>query len=127
MGAAAHSPKTSTTTHDYLGPDTIANVFTIELTAIKLATGIFNNQNHDITNCSIYSDSQAALKALDKPVRESGEYILAEIIADIEGIKRRRQMDLTMDWIPSDKGRPGNEKADIRRKESSIRKGKVSN
>jgi hypothetical protein len=71
IGAAAYLPKTSVTTYEYLGPDTIANVFTAELTAIKLATAIFDNQNDcSRTSCSIYADSQAALKALDKPRRQ---------------------------------------------------------
>jgi ribonuclease HI len=113
IGAAAYSPKTSTTTYEYLSPDTTANVFTAELTAIKLATAIFDNlANSSRTSCSIYADSQAALKALDKPGRQSGQYIIAEIIADIENIKRRKQMDLEMGWIPSHEGIPGNEKAD---------------
>jgi hypothetical protein len=45
IGAAAYSPKTSTTTYEYLALDTTANVFTAELTAIKLATAIFDDQD----------------------------------------------------------------------------------
>jgi ribonuclease HI len=121
VGAAAYSPKTSTTTYEYLALDTTANVFTAELTAIKLATAIFDDQDHsNFTACSIYADSQAALKALNKPGRQSGQYILAEIIANIENIKRRNQMDLTMGWIPSHQEIPGNKKAEVDAKKAAL-------
>jgi ribonuclease HI len=123
IGAAAYAPKTSATTYEYLGPNTTANVFTAELTGIKLATAIFDDQDpSNFTACSIYVDSQAALKALNKPGRQSGQYIIAEIIADIENIKRRKQMDLTMGWIPSHEGIPGNEKVDVEAKKAALGK-----
>jgi hypothetical protein len=64
VGAAAYALKTQTERHQYLGSDKMANVFTAELLAIKVAIGILGEHAH--FQCSIYADSQAAIKALDK-------------------------------------------------------------
>ena len=122
IGAAAYSPQTSTAIQEYLGPDTTANVFTAELTAIKLATEIINSQNHENLRCNIYADSQAALKALNKPGRQSGQSIIAEIIGNTKNIKRSRPMDLTLTWIPGHVGIPGNERADAEAKKAALSK-----
>jgi ribonuclease HI len=122
IGAAAYAPKIQAANHQYLGLDTTANVFTAELIAIKLAIGILDEKIHSPPNCSIYADSQADIKALEKPFRQSGQYILVKILAAIEDVKCRKSTDLLLDWVPGHRGIPGNEKADEEAKKAALQK-----
>jgi hypothetical protein len=57
IGAAAYAPKPQAVKHQYLGPDTTANVFTAELIAVKLAIGTLGEEEQPPSNCTIYADS----------------------------------------------------------------------
>src|SRR5947207_3362309 len=119
VGSAAYSPSTSMTMHHYLGTGKHANVFAAELIAIKLAMTIFDTHpNHDAL--TTYADSQSALRALCAPRRQSGQYILAEVLAAMEEIKRARPTStLQLEWVPSHMGIQGNETADTEAKQAA--------
>ena len=74
VGAAAHSPTMNTTIHQHLGSEKHYNVFIGEVTAVQLAVEMLRD-DHEFRTCYIYSDSQAAIKAVDKPQRQSGQEI----------------------------------------------------
>ena len=72
IGAAAYNSVTNEASHQHLGSETQFNVYTAELTAVQLA--IKQLRNHcEYRTCRIYIDSQAAIKAIDRPRRQSGQ------------------------------------------------------
>src|ERR1700738_2875370 len=66
IGAAAYCLTTTNVQGQYLGKQSHYNVYAAELTAIHLALKMVDDVPQ-YTECMIYSDSQAAIKALSKP------------------------------------------------------------
>ena len=67
VSAAAYSPSLSQTNHQYLGTESQYKVFAGELVAMQLAIETLWNDGHKYYVCQIYSDSQAAIKAINRP------------------------------------------------------------
>ena len=80
IGAAIYSPTKCTTRHQYLGLESTHNIFAAELTAINMAITLVNENTEQYTNAIIYVDSQAAITAINKLRRQSGQEIIYEIL-----------------------------------------------
>ena len=73
------------TSHQYLGNETQFNVYTAELTALHLAIKQLRNHGEYQTG-RIYSDSQASVKAIDHPRKQSGQTIIKDILDSIDEV-----------------------------------------
>ena len=113
VGAAAHT--SIQTRHQHLGSDTQFNVFTGEVTAISLATDIAQQQKAQ--SCHIYTDSQAAIKAITNPQRQSGQAIIKTTLDKIDRLTSTTQ--LVIHWIPGHQQIEGNEQADTEAKKAA--------
>jgi RNase H-like protein len=68
----------------------------------------------------IYSDSQAAIKAIAKPRRQSGQAIIKAILDSIDrAIQESPQLRITVAWIPGHQDIEGNEIADTEAKKAA--------
>jgi len=124
IGAAAYTPTITRTDYQHLGDESRYNVFGAELTAISLATGMVDD-NPQYTRCIIYSDSQAAIKAIIKPGQQSGQSIIREILDRIEKLQQEREITFTLTWIPGHMEIDGNERVDMAAKEAAKGKGRI--
>ena len=85
VGAAAYSLELAKTKSQYLGSETQFNVYAAGVTAINMAVEIAKKANQSIKHCIIYADSQpAAIIATTKPVKQSGQSIIAEMLKSLE-------------------------------------------
>ena len=57
-------------------------MFTAEIKAVHLAVEMLKNDTH--TTCYICTDSQATIKAVDNPCRQSGQTIIKELLDSID-------------------------------------------
>jgi hypothetical protein len=64
-----------------------------------------------VETCNIFSDSQAAIKALRNPRKQSGQSIINDILDEIDRLLLTG-INLTIRWIPGHLDIEGNEKAD---------------
>ena len=87
IGAAAFNSATNESSHQHLGSETQFNVYTAELTALHLAVKQLWNHSHYWTH-RIYTDSQAAIKAIDHPRRQSGQTIIKDILESIDAVTK---------------------------------------
>jgi ribonuclease HI len=105
--------------HQHLGSETKYNVFTAELTALCLAAQMLQDSQEYLT-CHIYVDSQAGVRAIDKPQRQSGQAVIKEFHDRVEEImKERPTLQITIIWIPGHQDIAGNEQADEEAKRSA--------
>jgi ribonuclease HI len=120
IGAVVYSTTTNNAGHQYLGNETQFNVYTAELTAIHLATKLLWN-HVEYRTCRIYIDSQAAIRAIDHPRRQSGESIIRDILDSIDEITNEHP-DLRFEivWIPGHAEIEGNEMADAEAKKAAL-------
>ena len=114
IGAAAYS--STITAYRHLGTDQEYNVYTGELTAFLLALQILkqlrrSNTNNVIDECNIYSDSQATIKALMNPRKQSSQTIIKDILDEIDHLLLYG-MTFSISWIPGHQEIQGNKKAD---------------
>ncbi|KAF4248432.1 hypothetical protein CNMCM8980_005985 [Aspergillus fumigatiaffinis] len=101
----------------YIWEDTPeATVYAAELQGILLALIIILRRQ--IQHAIIFTDNQAALRALQNPGRQSGQYILETILLALERA-RQHKLIIRFRWIPSHRGIDGNEQADIAAKEAT--------
>jgi len=126
VGAAAYSPTLNTTSHQYLGEENSFNVFAAELTAIDLAMEMIKTSKTSHKKHIIFTDSQAATKAVFKPKRQSGQQIIQGILYKLETLALANpNLNLTIEWIPGHMDIPGNERADAEAKKAAKEKGKL--
>ena len=120
IGAAAYVLTTKETRHHHLGSQVQFNVYAAELSAIYIALkSLWNHQIH--STCRIYSDSQAALKAIDRPHRQSGQEIIRDTLDHIDEITNdHKHLQVEMVWIPGHSDIEGNEQADAEAKKAAI-------
>jgi len=124
IGAAAYSSTLTKSEHQYLGKDTSFNVYAAELTAVDLAIGIVKNSNPIYTECIMDADSQATIKAIIKPKRQSGQEIIQGILYRIESLLLQRpSLNITIKWIPGHMDIAGNELVDQEAKKAAKGKG----
>jgi ribonuclease HI len=105
--------------HQHLGTESSYNVFAAELTAIHLAIRMLENVPQ-YTKCIIYVDSQAAIKAITSPGRQSGQSIIRAILDNVEELRRQNlNISISMVWIPGHEDILGNELVDIEAKKAA--------
>ena len=74
--------------------------------------------NEDQYNrCAVYIDSQTAIKAIERPQRQSGQTIIKELLDCIdEIISKYTHPQIEIVWIPGHSEIQGNERADAEAK-----------
>ena len=113
IGAAMYSPTTRVTKGEYLGTEDTHNVYAAELTAIQMAVGLFEEKADEYTNAYVFTDNQSAIQAIDSPMRQSGQYIIKEILDTIDRIHEvKPTCTIHIEWVPGHKNVEGNERAD---------------
>jgi ribonuclease HI len=117
VGAAAYSHRGGTHETRYLGTDKESNVYAAELVAMNLALQIVMKAKQDPATryrpevTTIFSDSQAALKAIQNPGNRSGQHLVYGVRARVQGATRQG-IQVKFQWVPAHIGIEGNEKAD---------------
>lgn len=123
VGAAAVCPSRMVTQTHYLGSENTATVYGAELMGMSLAMQIVREHYTEWPEISrgvtVFSDSQAAIKALCRPRAVSGQSMLATVLKGIEWC-RQQGIRVAVHWIPAHEGVPGNEAADKAAKEAAI-------
>ncbi|EDN09159.1 predicted protein [Histoplasma mississippiense (nom. inval.)] len=109
VGAAALAPPIHTQELAYLGKETTATVYAAELLGILMGLNLILTS--DRRRAAIFTDNQAALRALQNPRRSSGQSILRRIIDALERV-RSQGLQVEFYWIPAHQGIEGNELAD---------------
>jgi len=97
--------------------------YTVEATVFELAANIAHSSPPIFTMCVIYTDSQAAIKGISKPNKQSGQGVLISAINKIESLVNTRNMRTEIKWIPGHKDIIGNETADKVMKRATKLKG----
>lgn len=92
-----------------------SSIFQAEVFAINECSRIICSSNTKNKTIFIFSDSQAALKALSSPVIRSK--LVQETVMSLSELARKNTVILH--WIPAHKGYDGNEKADILAKDGA--------
>ena len=119
VGAAAYNSTTNEVSHQHLGSEAQFNVYTAELTALHLAVKQLGNHRDCLTG-RIYTDSQAAAKAIDRPRRQSGQTIIKDILESIDELTLKyMHMYVEIIWIPGHAEIEGNECADTEAKRAA--------
>ncbi|KAI3053336.1 hypothetical protein CBS147353_11489 [Aspergillus niger] len=116
VGAAAVCPQYYETRSVYMGELSEATVYAAELQGILLAMVIILRRQ--IRRVVIFTDNQAALRVLQNPGRQSGQFILETILVAIEKA-RQHELTILFRWILSHRGIDGNEQADTEAKEAT--------
>lgn len=122
VDAAAVSPATKKAMQLYMGDETISTAFAAELQGIRLALDITLaewERGERRTKVTIYTDNQAAIRAVGDPVGRSGAYILGEIVDRVNRLQSQPGIQIEIRWIPLHTDIPGNEAADIAAKEAA--------
>jgi ribonuclease HI len=120
VGAAAYNSTTNATSHQHLGNNTQFNVYAAELTALHLASEQLQNLPSNSV-CRMYTDSQAALRAIDHPRRQSGQSIVKSLLDCIDNATDGEpHLRIEMVWIPGHSGIEGNERADAEAKRAAL-------
>ena len=115
VGAAAVQCNNLAIRKIFLGRIPEANVFLAELLAIDMA--LKTAQSYPERDVTIFSDSQAAIKAICGS-HTSAQQILNDILNGWEEL-RRRGARVAIRWIPAHQGIAGNELADKAAKEAT--------
>ena len=119
IGAAAYNSSMNEVNHQYLGSETQFNVYTAELKALHLAIEQLRNYGEYLIG-RIYSDSQASMKAIDHPRRQSGQTIIKDILDSIDEVtNEHKHLQIEIIWIPGHAEIEGNEHADAEAKRAA--------
>ena len=119
MGAAAYNLGTNEASHQHLGNEAQFNVYTAELSALHLAVKQLRNHSESQIG-RIYTDSQAGIKAIDHPRRQSGQTIIKDVLDSVEEIANENtNLQIEIIWIPGHAEIEGNERADMEAKKAA--------
>ncbi|KAJ5953702.1 hypothetical protein N7454_000598 [Penicillium verhagenii] len=124
-GASAVAPDHGIQARRSLGEQ--ATVYTAELTGIELALDKFKSQEQ-CQELVIFTDSRAAIQAVQNPKRPSGQFVLRTIYAHVQALRTGTPTtfnppddhQVTIRWIPAHAGVLGNELADTAAKEAAL-------
>lgn len=117
VGAAAFNAKNGTNDSRYIGPSTTANNYAAELIALILAMDMvlkeasLVDERRRPPKATIFSDSQAAIRAVENPGNKSGQALVFAIWMKAK-IAKRKGTYTTIQWVKAHVGTPGNEKVD---------------
>src|SRR5437773_805803 len=75
------------------------------------------------TQCRIYTDSYATIKATIKPDKQSGQTILCNAISKLEKLTAEKGITTEISWIPGHMDIEGNDMADNAVKDTALSKG----
>ena len=116
----AYCPTISATAHLYLGKADTANVYMAELAAIHLGIKMAGKSNVQFNKMSIYVDNQSSIQAIVKPKQHSRQYIVRNILHDLEELQHQRpNLEFRIAWVPGHMDITGNEKADEEAKKAA--------
>jgi ribonuclease HI len=119
IGAALYNTTTNEVIHQHLGKDSKYNVFAAEVTALQMAAEKLWDESECVSN--IFTDSQAAIKAIINPRRQSGQAIIKEFLDCTDDIMETKpQQQITITWIPGHTEIQGNERADAEAKKAAM-------
>jgi RNase H len=86
-----------------------------------MAVDIAKSTSETIKYCTIYADSQPAIIATTKPVKQAGQSIVAEALKYLESLQAQKpDLKVSIIWIPGHMDIPGNERADEGAKKAAI-------
>ena len=121
IGAAIYSPTIDIIKGEYIGTENTHNVYAAELTAIQMAIILFEEKIEKYTNIHIFTDNQSAIQAVESPKRQSGQYIIKEILDIIDRIQEiKPSSTIHIEWVPGHMNIKGNERADQAAKAAAI-------
>ena len=109
VGAAAYSPTHQLIRQSYAGHQSMSTVYVAELIGIQLALAMAKEA--PTNSITIFTDNQAAVRAVACPARQSGQYVIRNIIRELEDLQQR-QIKVCIRWVPAHIGIQGNEEAD---------------
>ena len=120
VGASAGAPREGVFERRHLGTTDDSTVYVAELSGIEMALAKFVERARDPPKSSakmvIFSDSQAAIQAVQNPKRSSSHFVLQEIYDHVRALRSQTltfdQIPVEIRWIPAHVGVPGNETAD---------------
>ena len=101
----------------FLGARTCSTVYVGELQGIQDSLSYTLSQDQS-SGIRIFTDSQAALQALESPNGCSAPQIMQKITRSIDDV-RTRGTPIHLHWIPAHTGIRGNEEADVAAKEAT--------
>lgn len=121
VGAAMVAWRQGLVKKAYLGTTQQCTVYSAELYGIVLALEHAREHTRTstdahITDIHIFTDNQSAIRAILQPRRPSGQYLIERIIDIYAQLAKR---SVTLHWIPSHVGVPGNELADTHAKQAT--------
>jgi ribonuclease HI len=109
----------------HMGTEEMATVYAAELRAIEMAlevikeTFLDDQQRHRLANgAAIFTDNQAALRAIQNPRMPSGQTYLEGSIQLLQWYADKG-IQVELRWIPAHEGILGNENADMLAKEAA--------
>ena len=122
VGAAAVAPRFKEGRVCYMGTEAVTTVFEAEIQGMAMATSmamtIKETRNKDIWAVNIYVDNQAAIQAAADPRRQSGQYLLKEVVQGINTLQEAG-IQVEIHWIPAHMRVPGNKEVDRAVKEAA--------
>jgi ribonuclease HI len=127
IGAAMYCPTDRYSQQRYLGMSSEPIVYVGELEAILMVINYARDptrmQSSIFLKSRIFTDSQAAMRSLAKPKRQSGQGIIEQILDQISEIYLTAPMySMQFDWVPGHVGIRGNEMADQAAKSAAMEK-----
>jgi len=109
VGAAACNISAQHSRLQHLGGEDRYNVYAGELAALQLAAEMIQNDERKANAYRIYTDSQAAAKAIKRPRRQSGQSIIKEILDSFDALAREHpNVRISIVWIPGHSEIEGN-------------------
>ena len=108
IGAAAYAQTSGEVSLHHLGRESQFNVYTAEITGMQLALErLWDHQVHP--TCRIYTDSQTAIKTIERPQRQSGQSVIKDLDCIDEITSNLTHPQIEIMWIPGHFDIQGNE------------------